>query len=305
MNNSDKVKLNPRKTFWKCGACSHAMFHLLNHEFDNIKPEEEKASDLLAGGIAMKGHQCGMLWGASLAAGIESFHRFNDKNEATTAAINASKHLVKSFHHRAGTVNCRDITKVDWEKKSHFVIFMLKTIAQGFVFSPCFKFIEKWTPEAIQAAENGLSEITNKNQPIHSCEKLESQNKNSFYETKQNQLHLSCATEVLRKMGASDEACITVAGLAGGIGLSGNGCGALSAVIWHKMLVWGKNNPGKTPEMFNDPITKKILKAFYNQTGSEMLCHKICGTTFTTINEHTEYLKSGGCRNLIEALANT
>ena len=288
MNNSDKVKLNPRKTFWKCGACSRAMFHLLNHEFDNVKPEEEKAADLLAGGIAMKGYQCGMLWGGALAIGAESFRRYNDKNEATVAAINASKHLIESFHHRAGTVNCRDITKVDWEKRSHFVIFLLKTIAQGFVFSPCFKFIEKWTPEAIQAADKGLSE---------------SQNENSFYDTKQNQLHLSCATEVLRKIGASDEACITVAGLAGGIGLSGNGCGALSAVIWYKMLEWGKNNPGKTPAMFKNPITKEILKTFCDQTGSEMLCHKICACKFTTINEHTEYLKSGGCRNLLESLA--
>ena len=286
MNNSDKVKLNPRKTFWKCGACSRAMFHLLNHKFDNAEPEEEKAADLLAGGIAMKGYQCGMLWGGALAIGAESFRRYNDKNEATAAAINASKHLIESFHNRAGTVNCRDITKVDWKKKSHFVIFLLKTIAQGFVFSPCFKFIGKWTPEAIQAANKGLSEI-------------KEQNKSS------NQPCISCASEVLNKMGASDEACIAVAGLAGGIGLSGNGCGALSAIIWYKMLEWGKNNPGKTPAMFKNPITKEILKTFYDQTGSEMLCHKICDRKFATINEHTEYLKSGGCRNLIEALANT
>jgi len=54
MNNSNKVKLNPRKVFWKCGTCSHAMFHLLNHEFDNPKENEENASDLLAGGISPK-----------------------------------------------------------------------------------------------------------------------------------------------------------------------------------------------------------------------------------------------------------
>ena len=281
MDNSEKIKLNPRKTFWKCGAYSNAMFYLLNHEFDNIKPAEEKASDLLAGGIAMKGHQCGMLWGGALAIGAESFHRYNNTNEATTAAINASKYLIESFHHKAGTVDCRDITKVDWEKKSHFVIFLLKTVAQSFVFSPCFKFIEKWTPEAIQAAKKGLSEISVQNQPC-----------------------LSCATEVLKKMGASDEASSTVAGLAGGIGLSGNGCGALSSVIWYKMLEWAKNNPGKTPAAFNNPIVKEILKVFYNQTGSEMLCRKICGRKFATINEHTEYLNNGGCRNLLEALAN-
>ena len=280
MENSNKFKLNPRKTFWKCGTCSCAMFHLLNHEFDNIKPAEEKASDILAGGIAMKGHQCGMLWGGALAIGAEAFRTYNDRDEATTAAVIASKYLIESFHHRAGTVNCRDITKVNWEKKSHFVIFFLKTVAQGFVFSPCFNFIEKWMPEAIQAAKKGLSEKTAPNQPC-----------------------LSCASEVLKKMGASDEESLTVAGLAGGIGLSGNGCGALSAVIWHKMLEWGKRNPDKTPPMFNNPEIKEILKVFSNQTNSEMLCHKISGQQFTTINEHTEYLNNGGCRPLLEALA--
>jgi len=321
MNNPVKVKLNPRKTFWKCGACSRAMFHLLNHEFENIKPEEEKAADLLAGGIAMKGYQCGMLWGAALAIGVESFRRYNnsnettaaveapnedsirigsnksDINEATAVAIISSRHLVASFRHSAGTVNCRDITKVDWEKKSHFIIFLLKTIAQGFVFSPCFKFIEKWTPEAIQTANTGLSERIEQKE-FSLCSSGASEEWRS-----DNQPCLSCATEVLKKMGASNEASVTVAGLAGGIGLSGNGCGALSAVIWYKMLEWGKINPGKTPEMFNNPTVKSILKSFNAQTGSEMLCSKICGRTFATMKEHTEYLQTGGCRKLLEELA--
>ena len=46
MNNSDKETLNPRKIFWICGVCSHAVFHLLNHEFDYPKENEERASDL-------------------------------------------------------------------------------------------------------------------------------------------------------------------------------------------------------------------------------------------------------------------
>ena len=277
MDNTEKATLSPRRVFLKCGACSHAMFHLLNREFDNINPEKEKASDLLAGGIALKGHQCGMLWGGALAIGAEAFHRHSDINNATATAINASKLLIESFRDNAGSVNCRDITKTDWNKKSQFIVFVLKTIAQGFVFSLCFRFIEKWTPQAIIASHEGLSD------------------------TKESSL--SCATEVLKKMGATDEETITVAGLAGGIGLSGNGCGALSAVIWYKMLEWGKKNPNKTATMKNNPIVKEILNAFYEQTGSEMLCRKICGKKFQTLDEHTEYLKNGGCTKLIEALS--
>lgn len=280
MNNSNKVKLSPRKVFWKCGACSHAMLYLLNHEFDNHKESEEKASDFFAGGITQKGHQCGMLWGASLAVGAESFSRYSDKSDAIAAAMNASHQLVESFHNRTRAVNCRDISKVDWENKLDFAFYMVKTILHGFIYSPCFNLIVKWTPEAIQAANKGLAEKTVQNHPC-----------------------LSCATETLKKMGASDEESIMVAGFAGGIGLSGNACGALGAVIWYKMLEWGKNHPGKTPSYFNNQDAKSILRAFYIETDSEVLCTKISGKQFCSMDDHSDYIKNGGCKGLIEALA--
>jgi C_GCAxxG_C_C family probable redox protein len=275
-----KKNLSPRKTFWKCGACSHAMFHLLNHEFDTMKPQEEKASDMLAGGIAQKGHQCGMLWGASLAMGTEAFRRFNDQDKAIAMAIHASSMLMNSFHNRTKTVNCKDIARVDWENKFQFGIYMLKTIAQGFVFSPCFNLIVKWTPEAIQAANAGLSENINYKQPC-----------------------MSCSTEVVKKMGGTEEESIMVAGFAGGLGLTGNACGALSAAIWYKMLVWGRNNAAKSQSMFNNPDAKNVLNTFYKQTDSEMLCNKICNRSFNTIDEHSDFIKAGGCNGLIEALS--
>jgi len=280
MNHSVNKKLNPRKVFWKCGACSHAMFHLLNHEFDNVKPLEEKASDMLAGGIAQKGHQCGMLWGGALAIGTEAFRMYDDKDMAIAAAINASKLLVNSFQKRTHSANCRDIAKVDWENKFDFTINMLKIIAQGFVFSHCFNLIVKWTPEAVQAANKGLTESINYNHPC-----------------------FSCSTEVVKKMGATDEDSIMVAGFAGGIGLSGHACGALGAAIWYKMLDLDKKSPGKSQSFLNNPDAKKVLEAFYIQTNSETLCKKICNRSFNTIDEHSDYIKSGGCKNLIEALA--
>jgi len=280
MNLSKNVKLNARLTFWKCETCSRAMFHLLNHEFENIKSEEEKASDHLAGGIAMEGQQCGMLWGGALAIGTESFRRFNDINVATSMAIYASKSLINSFRDRTQTVNCFDISKTDWKKKSDRIVYILKTIARGFLFSKCFNLISKWTPEAILAVKEGWSV---ENTPCKSC--------------------LSCSTEALKKLGASNEESIMVAGFAGGIGLSGNACGVLSAVIWYKMLVWGRNNPDKRPAIFDNPEIKQILETFYNHTNSEILCRKISKTEFLTMDEHSEYIRKGGCRSLIEAFA--
>jgi C_GCAxxG_C_C family probable redox protein len=280
MNNTDKKKLNPRKVFWKCGTCSQAMFHLLNYEFENHKNIEEQASDILAGGIAQKGYQCGMLWGSALAVGVESFRRYENKSEAIAVAIAASQHLLDSFTNRTKSVNCSKITGVDWENKLDFVIYMVKTIIRGFVFSPCFNLIVKWTPEAVQAAKQGLS-----TQPL------------------QNQDYVSCASEVVKKMGANEKEAVMVAGFAGGIGLSGNACGALSAALWYKMLDWRKKNPGKAPAMFKNQGAKILLEEFYIQTESEMLCNKICGKQFKSIDEHSEYIREGGCEKLIDALA--
>jgi len=275
-----KNKLNPRKVFWERGACSHAVFHLLNHEFENIKPKEEKASDMLAGGIAQKGHQCGMLWGGALAIGTEAYRKYGNRDMAIATSVNASKLLNDSFQKRTRSANCRDIAKVDWDNKFQFTIHMFKTFAQGFVFSPCCNLIVKWTPEAVQAANKGLSEQISYNQPC-----------------------ISCSTEVVKQMGATEEESIMVAGFAGGIGLSGHACGALGAAIWYKMLTWAKNNPGNSESMFNNPDANKILRTFYIQTDSEMLCKNICNKYFNSIDEHSEYIKSGGCKSLIEALA--
>jgi hypothetical protein len=105
-------------------------------------------------------------------------------------------------------------------------------------------------------------------------------------------------------MRASNEETVMVAGFAGGMGLSGNACGALAAATWLNTLAWCRKNPGQVPSLKN-PITKKILKAFYGATDSEILCHKICGQSFKTLNDHTEYIKNGGCDKLINALAET
>ena len=48
---------------------------------------------------------------------------------------------------------------------------------------------------------------------------------------------LSCASEMVRKMGGSEEEMLMVAGFAGGLGLSGSGCGALGAAIWKNALI--------------------------------------------------------------------
>jgi hypothetical protein len=265
-----------KKVFWKKGACSTALFFIINREFGHLKATEELAAAPLAGGMMGKGYQCGMLWGASLAVGAESFRRCKNVNQAISMAMRATQYQLESFTTRTKCINCRDITKCDWNSK----MSMAKHLLSGRVMI-CFNLIEKWAPEAIRSAHAGLSHA----------------------QTDVFQMPISCASEVARRMGASDEEMVMVAGFAGGIGLSGNACGALGAALWMNTLAWCRKNPGKTPPFFNNPSTVRIMKAFYNATGSEILCHKITGHRFKTIAEHTEFMQCKGCEKLIDLIS--
>ena len=262
-----------KKVFRKLGTCSRTFFYILNQEFGHPKETEERAADPLAGGILQKGHQCGMLWGSALAVGAEAYRRCDDLDEATGVAIIATQHVMASFLKRENTINCRDITRCDFSNKLSFTKYFF---SGRFLY--CFKMAEKWVPEAIQAAKDGLNKKTDlPKKPM------------------------SCASEVAKKMGASDEEAIMVAGFAGGLGLSGNACGALSAAIWMDTLNWCREIAKKSSH--NNPNAKKTVKAFQDNTDGKILCHEITGQHFETINEHTEFIKNGGCEKLINVLA--
>ncbi|MCX6555611.1 MAG: C-GCAxxG-C-C family protein [Candidatus Aminicenantes bacterium] len=267
-------KNDAKRVFLKKGTCSQTLCFLLDREFGHLQANEERAADPLAGGLLQGGQQCGMLWGAALAAGAESFRRHADRDQAIAAAIIAAQHLVESFEKRAKSVNCRDITGCDFSSK----FGLAKALLLG-RFVRCFKLAGRWAPEAIQSAKEGLSRQQTDSPPMP----------------------ISCASEVAKKIGASDEEMAMVAGFAGGIGLSGNGCGALAAAIWMTTLELVRKKNWKYS--LSDPLAGEIIKKFRAATGSEMECRKITGKRFKTLNEHAEFLKNGGCDKLIDLLA--
>jgi len=279
MNPSKSIKNDAKTVFREKGTCSHTFAYLLNREFGNNKDTEERATDPMAGGLMQKGHQCGMLWGASLAVGTEAYRRSKSSDEAIRLAITATQKLLESFSKRTNTINCRDIIHSDLDNFFGLTKYMIRTMLQGMNNSTCFNLAENWLPEAILSAKKGLLQ-----QPTASTQKP-----------------LSCATEVAKKMGATNEEMIMVAGFAGGLGLSGNACGALSTAIWMNSLKWVKEHPEKSA--FKNKNAKATLETFNEETNSEMLCHNICQQQFKTIEEHTQFIKNGGCNKLIETLA--
>jgi hypothetical protein len=264
-----------KKTFRKCGACSHTFFHILNREYEQPRVEHERASDPMAGGVMQNGYQCGMLWGAAMAAGAESYRRNEDKSRAVAISINTAKRIMDSFVERTGTTECIEITSADFTTK--FGLFKYMVTGK---FLGCFNLARDWAPEAIDAANAGFdSEV------------------GEYPKDPKN-----CAMIVAERMGANEEEQHMVAGLAGGIGLSGYACGALVAAIWMKTLRIAKLGPKENTYMH--PDAKTVMDKFYEESDYKILCSEICSREFDSLEEHSDYIDNGGCDKIIEKLVN-
>lgn len=273
MKASKAIKQDTKWVFIKKGTCSRTLFYILNREFGYPHEAEEKAIDPLAGGIMQNGYQCGQLWGASAAVGAEAFRRHKELTKATLITVETSTKLIESFKKRAETTECEDFigTRVDNNKD------VLRLMVSGKFFK-CFKLADRWAPEAIKTAHEGLD---------------------SDYEDLSANC-LSCASMVVKKMGGTDEQAAMVAGWAGGLGLSGSGCGALSAAIWMATYNYEKKH-GKSP--YPCPDAETVLKKYLDVADYEFDCKVITGRIFENISDHTEYLEQGGCKKIIDTIA--
>lgn len=272
METTNELPTDGRHIFLKKGTCSQAFAYLLNREFGNLQSDYEQAVDLMAGGILTKGYQCGMLWGASLAVGTEAYHRAQTMDQAIALSILATQDVMDSFNKRNATHDCIEITRCDWSSPGSIARYFLS----GRIFN-CFNMAQKWAPEAVQTARKSL-EVEPSSLPTHAT---------------------SCASEVAAKMGATNEEIVMVAGFAGGMGLSGNGCGALAAAIWMKTLEEVRQT-GKVEFSINGK--NEVLEAFKKVAGEEMLCRKITGRNFASVEDHSDFILKGGCKELMEVL---
>lgn len=136
MNPSAKIQQDTKRVFYNQGTCSRTLFYILNREFDHPMEAEEAASDVLAGGIALHGDQCGMLWGAALAAGAEAYRRAASPEEAVPVAILTTRALLDSFVQRAHTPNCRELTGADFNNRWSMAKYLLTGKFLGCFSSP-------------------------------------------------------------------------------------------------------------------------------------------------------------------------
>ncbi len=263
-------------TFIKVGACSSTLCNVLNRAYEQPLINEESAAIPLAGGLMQHGYQCGMIWGSTLAAGAQAYRLHGAGPKAETRAIVAAQRVVASFRTLNNCIDCFDITEMNetstgWQLTKHFLL-------KGGTIH-CFSMASKYAPVVFNEINAALSEnhIDTFSAPV------------------------SCAAVLAQKMGASDMHTVMASGLAGGIGLSGGGCGALGAALWitglNSLKAGNKKIDYKAPENF--ALIDKFLKC----TNYEFTCSKIVGRKFESVGDHAAYVCNGGCSKIIEVLA--
>jgi hypothetical protein len=216
-----------------------------------------------------------MIWGAAMAAGAQAYRIYGSGPQAEAVAISASQKIVEIFHKQNDHINCLEITEIDKSSSTMdmIVYFLLKGGSIG-----CFRRAVKYAPAAFNEINKVISKI---NMEVPSPP-------------------VSCAAMLAQKMGITDEQKVMAAGLAGGIGLCGGACGALGTAIWIIMMNLIKQEGIKV--IFNDPRISEIVDRFLKCTNYEFECSVIVGKKFENIIEHADYIRKGGCSEVIEVL---
>jgi hypothetical protein len=242
---------------------------VVDRAFGSELPEEQRSAAPLAGGIARNGYQCGMVWGATLAAGAEAHRRFGGGARAEALGVTAAQRIVSAFRAQNGALDCHDLTGTDFDSKAQTWRYLLTGGAVG-----CFRMAARFAPLAKAEIDTALAPdgVPPPEPPV------------------------SCASLVARTLGADDRQAVMAAGFAGGVGLCGGACGALAAAVWVGSLSSGRDFSAL--EGRAAPTIARFLAA----TGGRFECAEIVGHRFEDVAEHAAFVRGGGCAKVVEAL---
>jgi hypothetical protein len=252
---------------------------VLDRAFHNPMDAEEQATLPFVGGIRQYGYQCGQIWGATLAGGARIHQQIGAGPESEVRTLLAAEKLVKTFHDDNDEVNCNDITSLHKESTGFDMVkyFLLKGGSIG-----CFRMASRYAPMAYDDIEAVLSQesVDVPDNPV------------------------SCTALLAQKLGAAEKHQTMAAGLAGGIGLSGEACGALGTAVWIMAMKMKAQNPDLDLWKDEDFGAKfeTMVESFLAASGYEFECAAIVGRKFKDVGQHADHLRKGGCSEIIDAL---
>lgn len=233
------------------------------------------------GGLMNFGYQCGLLWGAALAAGAQAYRVYGPGPRAEWEAVRITQQLAISFRERnKNQIDCYEIAEMNFQG-SNEARQILKFLIKGGPIG-CLWMAAGYTTQAYTEIYTLLADKSEQtpSSPV------------------------SCAAMLVEKTGMSSLHPVMAAGFAGGIGLSGGACGALGAAIWVislKHIQAGGSKMLWISEEFQSRANHAVEQ--FIEIADDFECSKIVGRQFTSLDEHANYLEAGGCAENIQLLA--
>lgn len=278
------------KEWWlRCTACSEASFTTHNRCAGIEAPLEEESSHLLSGGMMHEGNACGLLSGAVLSAGLQAARRFEDDATRSAATLHAAVRLADAYPETSGALDCREITGqslITLREKAQYL-----REGKG---RQCGRLLMKWANRSDVIIDEALTEFEG-HDPSATC--------------------TNCAVETFKRIASDDELARSgatyVAGLAGGVGLLGRSCAALTVGIIVLTLRYysalrSHQRDSQLLGLFHEAgfgrFRKRptaLFQEFKREHGSD-LCRDIVGREFTSPEDHASFVASGGCRDVID-----
>jgi hypothetical protein len=267
------------KAFLSAG-CSGGALQQLGLAYGLPLEDEVRGVSPLMGGIKMHGYQCGALWGAALAAGARAHALLGAGPDAEAAALATSQGLVTRFRERFDSIDCDDLNDTTMRGMTPAGILSHFFLRGGSV--RCLRLCTAWAAIALEGIQQGLeTPAPGPSAPV------------------------SCAAELARRAGASPQHITMAAGLAGGIGLSGDACGALGAAVW--LLAMRVREERGITDVWDDEVFEDrfgaLMTAYLEATQGGFECAEVVERRFEGVDDHAAWLAQGGCAAVIAALA--
>ncbi len=212
-----------------------------------------------------------IIWTTILAAGNLAYNQDIEREYKTSLALQASKEIADAFANAKANdqiaQSAKTIKRKRWfRRNTPFVNFE--------------KIYDDWLPIAKRSMT--LSFSYEKEELPKQC--------------------TSCAYELIKKMGGTEEEAIIASGLSGGIGLGGGLCGAFVAKAWYEAIKYLGQNPNENH--YPHKRQKLLFKNFKKLTNGQYLCPDLSGKKFHNVEHHSDFIIEGGCNKLISIISN-
>lgn len=279
-----------KKEFMKRFSCSETMLTLLDKAEGKERKIYEEAADPLNGGfLAEMDGICGVLWGGVLAAGIRAAEKIDDPVKAADKAMEASLAVLETYRASGDPMDCDKITGMQEWNLMKFMSLGNMDICQGHMVD--------FVPKFHQRINVVLDSDTAAERETHE--------RNCAMEAYERAVKALSLTEYTDP--------VIVAGLAGGIAMSGNVCGALAATVYAMAIKYftDRNKPKHSKFRSNlqgmniangwiKPM-QKLSSSFQNEIKGKK-CSDITGQTFPSSTDLSAFLQEGNCNRVLDKL---